>query len=96
MSDRDVVRPNQRNRHSPLLRRSRLNRLNKLNRNVTLQLCNANNDALSRNNVVSRTNSGELTVAQRRLNVPRDLCDNNSRRANASRRQHARSNNSAA
>jgi len=84
MSDRDVVH------HKPpkrLNNRLLLNsKLNRLNRSVSQRIHDANNGASSRSNDNSRTHSDELNVlpVHRRLNEQFDLCDNNSRRANAS------------
>lgn len=88
MSVADVVLRKRRKRRHSLLHHKR----NLRNSNVTQPLRNVNNVASSRNNDASRTSSVEPIVqqVQRELN---DLCDNNSRRANASQHQRDRNHN---
>lgn len=83
MSDRDAAHRKRRN--NQLLLNSKLN---PLNRSVSQRIHDANNGAWSRSNDNSRTHSDERNVrkVRRRLNAPRDLCNNN-RRAKESQHQ---------
>ena len=89
MNVADAVHHKRRKRHNNLL----LPRLNLSRRNVALRIHNVNFAVSNSSNDSSKTNSVELIVVRRKLNVRPDLCDSNSRKVNASQHQHDRNSN---